>query len=247
MDFSTTIDLIIKDLREAREIIDDLKKYPGVPQIQIELAKSKCRSAEELMAFLKTLNNEYQPSYEQKADDVKVTKPSETTDQDSLIEITDEEVSESLSFSNDNEKAPEITSETIIKQTVTQTDTVIRKKSSEKLSETNIVADRFSGMSNIFHEQLGNIKSDSDISAVIKSRPVSNLTEAIGINDKFFFIREIFNGDPVSYNEAIAKLNKVDNLTDAKAVIMSYTGEGEESEAVKQLIDLVKRKLPADE
>jgi len=36
-------------------------------------------------------------------------------------------------------------------------------------------------------------------------------------------------------------------LSDAKAIIMSYTGEGEENEAVRQLLDLVKRKLPADE
>ena len=31
MDFNATIDLIIKDLKEASDIIDDLKKYPGVP------------------------------------------------------------------------------------------------------------------------------------------------------------------------------------------------------------------------
>ena len=124
---------------------------------------------------------------------------------------------------------------------------VVPKKSKKKPAETNIVADRFSGMSNTFNEQLGNIKSEGDISSVIKSRPLGDLTEAIGINDKFLFIREIFNGDQLSYNEAIAKLNKVDNLSDAKAVIMSYTGEGAANEAVTQLLDLVKRKLPADE
>ena len=55
MDFNATIDLIIKDLDEAREIIDDLKKYPGVPALQVELAKSKCKSAGEVIALLKTL------------------------------------------------------------------------------------------------------------------------------------------------------------------------------------------------
>jgi len=53
MDFNATIDLIIKDLQEAREIIDDLKKYPGVPVLQVELAKSKCKSAGEVIALLK--------------------------------------------------------------------------------------------------------------------------------------------------------------------------------------------------
>ncbi len=49
MDFNATIDLIIKDLDEAREIIDDLKRYPGVPAFQVEFAKSKCKSASEVI------------------------------------------------------------------------------------------------------------------------------------------------------------------------------------------------------
>ena len=57
MDFNATIDLIIKDLDEAREIIDDLKKYPGVPALQVELAKSKCKSAGEVIALLKSLRD----------------------------------------------------------------------------------------------------------------------------------------------------------------------------------------------
>ena len=51
MDFNSTIDLIIKDLNEASEIIDDLKKYPGVPALQVEFAKSKCKSAGEVIAL----------------------------------------------------------------------------------------------------------------------------------------------------------------------------------------------------
>lgn len=57
MDFNATIDLIIKDLIEASEIIDDLKKYPGVPALQVELAKSKCRSAGDVIALLKSLGD----------------------------------------------------------------------------------------------------------------------------------------------------------------------------------------------
>jgi len=57
MDFNATIDLIIKDLNEASEIIDDLKKYPGVPALQVELAKTKCRSAGDVIALLKSLGD----------------------------------------------------------------------------------------------------------------------------------------------------------------------------------------------
>ena len=55
MDFSSNIDLIIRDLTEVCEIIDDLKNYPGVPAFQVEIAKSKCRGAAELIALLKNV------------------------------------------------------------------------------------------------------------------------------------------------------------------------------------------------
>ena len=61
MDFNATIDLIIKDLNDAREIIDDLKKIPGVPALQVELVKSKCKSAAEVIALIKTMNETSSP------------------------------------------------------------------------------------------------------------------------------------------------------------------------------------------
>jgi hypothetical protein len=262
MDFNTAIDIIIKDLRQAREIIDDFKKYSGVPLFQVELAKSKCKSAEEIIALLKNIKQDFEKHQVMEVEGVegveeveevegveKVSEKrlSEQVSQIDLFEISDEDESESPSAAINTEIVPEILFKSEGKSLFTESDSVVTQVVKDKLPDTNIVADKFSGMSNTFNEQLGNIISEDDISAVIKSRPVANLTEAIGINDKFLFIREIFNGNQSFYNEAIAKLNKVENLPDAKAVIMSYTGVDDENEAVKQLLDLVKRKLPSDE
>lgn len=230
MDFNTTLDIIIKDLREAREIIDDLKNYPGVPAIQVELAKSKCKSAEEIIALLKTMKKEYQGSHgEEVVDVVKVVKVVEVAEVVKVEEVI-------------SEMKPPVTEMFVIEE-----EEGVLGKSKNKPAETNIIADKFSSMPETFNEQHGNRNFEHDNSVSLKSRPVSNLTEAIGINDKFLFVREIFNGDQLSYNEAIVKLNNVENLADAKAVIMSYTGESDENSAVKQLLVLVKRKLPADE
>ena len=195
MDFNATIDLIIKDLDEAREIIDDLKKYPGVPVLQVELAKSKCKSAGEVIALLKSLRDNMP---------VLITPPP--------VEKKEES-----------------------------------KKKPKKASESAIIADKFSHLSNRFNEQLGSMKSDEDILNILKTKPLTNLSEAIGVNDKFQFIREIFDGNKDAYIQAISRLDHAESLTDAKAVIMSYTGDSNENEAVKQLLDLVKRKLPSNE
>jgi hypothetical protein len=101
--------------------------------------------------------------------------------------------------------------------------------------------------SDTLNEQFGNLLDENDLNASIKLKPLVNLSDAIGVNDKFLFIREIFNGSPEAYNQAIKKLDETESLADAKAIILSYTGENTESEATIQLFDLLKRKFPGNE
>jgi len=117
----------------------------------------------------------------------------------------------------------------------------------KKTSESTIIADSFSHLSNRFNEQLGDRKTDDDLSGLINTKPLTSLNEAIGINDKFFYIREIFGGNKDAYSQALTKLENAVSINDARAVIMSYTGDNSENEAVNQLLDLVKRKLPSNE
>jgi len=195
MDFNATIDLIIRDLEEAREIIDDLKKYQGVPFLQVELAKSKCKSASEVIALLKQ-------------------------------EIPGQKTEDRRPKSED--RRPE---------------TEDRRPKAENAT----IGDSFSHLSSRFNEQLGNRKPDDDLSGIMKTKPITSLTEAIGINDRFLFIREIFGGNKDTYSQAVTRLENAASITDARAVIMSYTGENSENSAVKQLLDLVKRKLSSNE
>ena len=122
-----------------------------------------------------------------------------------------------------------------------------KKKLLRKEENSSILADKFIQPSERVIEKLSTKKSEDDISDIHKTKHLNTLSEAIGVNDKFLFIREIFNGNKNDYIQAIARLESSENITDAKAVIMSYTGENEENEAVIQLLELVKRKLPADE
>jgi hypothetical protein len=116
-----------------------------------------------------------------------------------------------------------------------------------KHTESAIIADQFSNRPESYNEKLSTRKHDDDVLEILKSKPLSSLDNAIGINDKFHFIREIFDGNQESYNKAINKLESVGNISDAMAIIMSYTGENTSNEALKQLLDLIKRKFPSNE
>jgi hypothetical protein len=84
----------------------------------------------------------------------------------------------------------------------------------------------------------------ADISASLKSKPLSDIAGGIRMNERFLFIKEIFGGNASSYEEAIGKLNSAESLSDAKAIILSYTGDSNETDAVAQLLEITRRKFP---
>jgi hypothetical protein len=216
MDFNTTVDLIIKDLNEAGQIIDDFRNYPGVPVLQVELARSKCKSAADVIALFKTI---------QKAPVAEIIKESRLTPETSQP-AEGKAQAERSSPSKDYEEVATL---------------------KKNIAESAILADTFSNLPDSLNKQLGNLRDDDDVSDIMRSKPLANLSDAIGVNDKFLFIRELFSGNPESYNKVISKLDEAECFADAKAMILSSTERNADSEPVRQLLDLVKRKYPADE
>jgi hypothetical protein len=233
MDLKATIDIIIKDLNEVREIIDDLKKYPGVPELQVELAKSKCKSASEVIALFKNLPDKVAPAREERTSVLEEVRHEKDLVRPDPVVHAPEKDNIEIFETHKPEPYPEAKEQPI--------------QSVKKSVESAIIADKFSNRPESFNEKLGSLKHEDDVLEILKTKPLLSLNEAIGVNDKFLFIREIFDGDPELYNQAIIKLESVGSLADARAVVMSYTGENTENEAVKQLLDLIKRKFPLNE
>jgi copper chaperone CopZ len=235
MDFNATIDLIIKDLNEASDIIDDLKKYPGVPALQVELAKSKCRSAGDVIALLKSIKELVPPITE--TDHEKQLSNAQTK------AFVQGEVIKAEPLPKEKKKDPVAPVNPSPPVEVKAEPDDNDKKPAEAIS----VADKYSPTLDLYEEQVSSLKIEKDLSDRLKEKQIASLSEAIGISDKFLFMGEIFNGNKEAYSQAITRLDKVESLTDARAIIMSYTGENAENEAVNQLLELVKLKLGSDE
>jgi len=233
MDLNATIDIIIRDLNEAREIIDDLKKYPGVPELQVELAKSKCKSASEVIALFKTMQTKITSPVQEMPGSEEQPVREKLPEKPEKADVVPEKPVGEVAVTVIQEAPPPLREEKV--QTL------------KKPSEQSIIADQFSNRPESFNEKLGSHKHEEDVLEILRTKPLSSLDEAIGINDKFLFIREIFDGSPETYNQAIEKLESVGSISDAMAVIMSYTGENTGNEAVRQLVDLIKRKFLAHE
>lgn len=87
--------------------------------------------------------------------------------------------------------------------------------------------------------------SDQSISGRMQHNPISNLKTAIGINEKFIFVYELFMGNMALYNEVIEQLNSMAGRNEAIALMEELRAKYHwdiENMAFQKLIDMVTRR-----
>lgn len=87
---------------------------------------------------------------------------------------------------------------------------------------------------------------DRSLAARLQRKPVTDLMNAIGINDKFLLLNELFGGSMEKYNKSIRALNSFSTLLGAKTYMSELQIEFQwdcESEAYKKLDALVERRF----
>lgn len=79
------------------------------------------------------------------------------------------------------------------------------------------------------------------------SEPVRDLTKALGINDKFLFINELFRGDRNMFDRSVKTINECENFSEADYWIgrelKIKLGWQESDQAVQQFYSLVRKRF----
>jgi len=76
----------------------------------------------------------------------------------------------------------------------------------------------------------------------ISNSPVSSIQSAIGINDRYQYIRELFDGSAERFTEAITSLDNMKNIQDAVAYLqLNY--KWKKTETSLKFVNLVKRRF----
>lgn len=76
-----------------------------------------------------------------------------------------------------------------------------------------------------------------------RQEPVDDLRRAVGINDKFLMIRDLFDGDRPAYDQAIAALNACESLDDCMIYIAENYAWNPDSDGARLLMGLLERKF----
>ena len=72
---------------------------------------------------------------------------------------------------------------------------------------------------------------------------ITDIRKAIGLNDKFLMIRDLFGGDANLYEDTITRLNEFDDIDECMIFIVENFRWNPDSEGAKFLVSLIERKL----
>src|SRR4051812_1991549 len=105
------------------------------------------------------------------------------------------------------------------------------------------VGNKFSGTSSIADKMAGNDVTKR-FSENIKL-PVSDINAAIGINEKFQFINQLFHGDSQKYSQFVNELNNCPTADVAKNAIqkIAAVNHWESIPVAKHFIEVVERRF----
>jgi len=210
MDFNTALGIIRRDMEEARALLDQLSELPGKHIAELELARSRMRSASELLAILPKMLEEKEVETHVGAEKEEKTPVMIEKEEETHVGAEKEE-------------------ETQLRAEVRET-------------AKPILADKFSSTDRI-GQMVTSVKQDELITSVMHNKPISDIGAAIGINDKFYYIRELFSGDSKAYQDTIRRLNGAVSLGEAMKILDDSTVMGSDPAAQSSFVDVVRRKF----
>ncbi len=77
----------------------------------------------------------------------------------------------------------------------------------------------------------------------LSNTPVSSLQRAIGINDRYIYIRELFEGDADKFSSAVGELDRLQNIEEAVSYLQQNY-KWKKNETSLKFVNLVKRRFP---
>jgi hypothetical protein len=124
---------------------------------------------------------------------------------------------------------------------LTETPVTPPVKSQGNSGEAQILSDQFKGRTTLYESLHQATTRDADTLA--HAKPISDLLSAIGINDRFTFIRELFNNDTAAFENAVKTLNDSASFNDAYNYMIQHFNWDMDSEAVQHLLGIIRRKF----
>jgi hypothetical protein len=248
---------LVQKYIEAKEVVVVQKPVAAVQEVRSEAKKTGTWEETVVKMVSAKVPNEQEPAISQ-PEPIKETVAKEIPKPEPVIKTAEEEKQKKQPLSAPGVIVKEIVNyvdETIEDIDNEEFDTVETVKSivtafenqelkfedkSEENSGTRRLGDSFTK-----DRSLNDFITDDSVKLEHKlsNMPVSSLQSAIGINDRFQYIRELFDGNSDLYNETVTKLDSMNEIKDA-VVYLQNNFKWKKTEISLKFVNLLKRRFP---
>jgi len=244
---------ISSEIQEIHSLTNRIENSKNIHSIDIDLALSKVRNLYELLLKLNSSSSDIIENQKEEISTIveKQDKESKLKEEPKLEEEKQDEKNssvESEELKNDNRiHEPEFIIETASKEEVKTEEEDHEPIEEEKYEKQNshspeIVADKFQSKKFI-HDDIAKKNIKKDVSTKMQSKPINDINSAIGLNDKFIFIRELFENNKEQYHETIQILNNFDSFENAVSFLDENFEWDSDNGHYERLKELVRRKF----
>lgn len=268
MEYKKLLKYLQNDLSELDELISE-KGKSGFDELELEFIRDRIKSAQKLIGLLAAkkgtpanINSEKNNKAAEPVHEITTQTRKAPEMENTQVEIKEEVESIStnveekriIDTSAENKQIVEASSENV--KDIRETDLQEKEEktiSKEVENKNNIELDEVPDEKE--DKRLGDTflkeKSVNDLMAAdgknleskISNRPVASIKSAIGINDRFQFIRELFDGKAEQFTDTVEQLDSFGNIKEA-VEYLQQNFKWKKTETSLKFVNLVKRRFP---
>ena len=158
----------------------------------------------------------------------------------------EKEDNESVDQSNNSEDVTEPVVEAKKEEEIVNTEISKQPEKSEKKQKKvkgEIIADKFSKDALSINEMLAGIKKNKDLASLLKDSPIVDLKRSIKLNDRIWYINELFNKNASTYENAVETVNSSKDLDSALEYLFTNFEWDQSRKSTISFLELVFRRF----
>lgn len=221
MNFKNTAEVLYIQAKEILDAIAKVEASGDMHTIELDLLLEKLRNIYDLVNDMKDAISKKNSS-----------EISDSPQSGSEIELDTNPEVETLS--NDETQIEEIIKETEIEKENSKT---------KPVEKTSYVSDRFKTSKPTLNEEMEVRSQKENLSSQLNLNPINSISGAIGINEKFELINELFSGDKDKFESTLEVLNKANSFVEAYNYLNDNFEWDMDSVYVQRVLELIRRKL----
>jgi hypothetical protein len=263
MENKKLVKILLKDMGELEELIAEIKANKEFDALEMEFVHTRAKgilqllqlfdSKNETVTKLPEIEHEIHTELKGKSEQDPEKKPVQNEKTaDSEIKAEPEQVDEQQKEVHYEKPEPQsVTSETpdaIIQEETenekpdfeseSNDDDDMLEEDIEKVEAVSRLGDSF-----LKGKSVNDLINDQNkLEFKLSNRPVSSIQSAIGINDRFLYIRELFDGDNQKFLEAVKTLDSKQNIKEAVDYLRNNF-RWKRNETSLKFVNLVKRRF----